>query len=174
MIKNRLLDYFKELRSSDFNVIGVPQTISEARKLFKTDPFEFEKWACGAVGAEGMFHPPGARGADGGIDGVIRFPHAPELLSDDDKFSLSNAIVQVKGGRVSPDSVRALSQSVEESGAKCGVFICFQKYMGTVENNRKKGKVKDVQGDFNYIQGLSVEQIVGGKKPDLPGFRQAA
>ena len=172
LIKNRLLEHFKELTNDALNVIGVPQTIKEAENLFKSDPFEFEKWACGAVGAEGMFHPPGARGADGGIDGVIRFPHTPRLLSDD-TFQLSNAIVQVKGGRVSPDSVRALSQSVEESGAKCGVFICFKKYMSTVENNRKKGKVKDVQGDFNYIQGLSVEEIVRGKLPDLPGFRQA-
>ena len=173
LIKNRLIRHYTGLNQESISIIGVPNTVERARALFRRDPFEFEKWACGAVGASGMYHPPGERGADGGIDGVIPFYHQERVLGDQD-VTLEQAIVQVKGGKVTPDSVRALSASVRESGGKCGVFICFDKYMNTVNRNREKGMIRDAVEDFPFIQGLSVEDVVNGKQPNLPGMRKVA
>lgn len=51
----------------------MPSTVAEAMDLIKRDPFKFEKWVCDEIGAEGMFYEPGTLGADGGMDGVLKF-----------------------------------------------------------------------------------------------------
>ena len=173
LIRNRILDNFREIDRQDIRVTGCPMSVDDAVDLAVRDKFEFEKWACGEVGAQGLFHAPGERGADGGVDGIIPFYHS-ESLADGKAPEKTFAVVQVKGGRVHPDSVKALSTTVRESGAKCGVLICFEKYMRTVDNNREKRRVKHMEGDFNFIQGLSVEDLVNGKMPNLPLARYAA
>lgn len=175
LVRNRLIDNFKHKRLNRGNipVIGCPLSVVEAEELARTDPFEFEKWACGEVGAQGLFHEPGQRGADGGVDGIIPFYFSPQLL-DDKPPEKTFAVVQVKGGKVQPDNVKALSTTVRQSGAKCGVLICFEKYMNTVENNREKKRIKEMTGDFNFIQGLSVEDVIAGIMPDIPLIRKAS
>ena len=172
LIRNRIIEHFR-IDRGHIPVIGCPLTVHEARALAERDKFEFEKWACGAVGAEGLFHQPGERGADGGVDGIIPF-HYSESFWDQKTPEKTFAVVQVKGGKVQPDSVKALSTTVRESGGKAGVMICFDRYMGTVENNREKKRIRHMEGDFNFIQGLSVENLVAGKMPDLPLARYAA
>ena len=173
LVRNRLLNKFTQLNRGQIPVIGCPLTVVDAQDLAKSNPFEFEKWVCGEVGAQGMFHEPGERGSDGGVDGVIPFYHSEKLVSRD-LPQKTFAIVQVKGGKVTPDSVRALSTTVRQTGAKCGVMVCFDKYMPTVENNREKKQIKDMMGNFNFIQGLSVEKLIEGELPNIPGIRKAA
>lgn len=173
LIRNRILDNFRAIDRQDIHVVGCPMSVNDALELARRDKFEFEKWACGEVGAQGLFHAPGERGADGGVDGIIPFYHS-ESLADGKAPEKTFAVVQVKGGKVHPDSVKALSTTVRESGAKCGVLICFEKYMRTVNNNREKRLVKHMEGDFNFIQGLSVEDLVNGRMPNLPLARYAA
>jgi len=171
LVRNRLLNEFKRLNRGQIPVVGCPLTVVDAQDLAKSNPFEFEKWVCGEVGAQGLFREPGERGADGGVDGIIPFYYSEELVSRD-LPQKTFAIVQVKSGKVSADSVRALSTTVRQTGAKCGVMICFDKYMQTVENNREKGQIRDMTGTFNFIQGLSVENLLGGKLPYIPGWRK--
>ena len=173
LIRNRILDHFPLLHRGNIPIIGCPLSVVDAEDLAKADRFEFEKWACGEVGAEGLFHEPGERGADGGVDGIIPFYTSQELFNKSPPEK-TFAVVQVKSGKVHPDSVRALSTTVRQSGAKCGVLICFDKYMTTVENNREKKRLKDITGDFNFIQGLSVENLIKGEKPILPPIPMAA
>ena len=168
LVRKRLLDNFPQLNRSNIPIIGCPLNLVEAEELARTDPFEFEKWVCGEVGAHGLFHKPGERGADGGVDGVIPFYYGQ--LFDEKPPEKTYAIVQVKGGKVHPDSVKALSATIRQSGAKCGVFICFERYMETVERNREKKRIKDMTGEFNFIQGLSVERLIEGDMPVIPGY----
>ena len=172
LVRNRLLNEFKQLNRGEISVIGCPLTVVDAQNLAKSNPFEFEKWICGEVGAQGLFHEPGEKGADGGVDGVIPFYHSEALVSREIPQK-TFAIVQVKGGKVTPDSVRALSTTVRQAEAKCGIMICFDKYMPTVENNREKGQIKDMMGNFSFIQGLSVERLIEGELPNIPGIRKA-
>ena len=158
------------LSPNDIRLFGVPETPEDARQLADADKFEFEKWACGHVGAEGMFHDPGTRGADGGIDGVLKFYPLEEPLK------AQYAIIQVKGGGVSSDSVRALESTVRRFDAKAGIMICFEDQMRTVENNRSKETFTDgtslmERRDFPVIQGLSVEDmLLRGRQPNLPNI----
>lgn len=176
LIRNRLVQHFKDLTISNVFINGVPSDIKLARALAKRNPFEFEKWVCGEIGAEGMYHAPGSRGADGGVDGIIRFYHTDKWGSEDPKVAM--CIVQVKGGSVAPNDVKALAETVRQhqrSGANalCGVFVCFEKYMNTVYNQRDPSKVKDLVKDFDFIQPISIEEMMNGKRPHLPGWQQA-
>lgn len=168
LVRNRLVDNFRHLNRSDILTIGTPVTIADAIELAIKDKFEFEKWVCGEVGAQGMFHSPGDKGPDGGIDGVIPFYHS-ESLGQSPEQAL--AVIQVKGGAVKPNDVRALSATVRSANrGLCGVMVCFEKYMNTVENNREKKRIPDLMGDFDYIQGLSVEKLLEGSRPNIPGM----
>lgn len=171
LVKRRLISNFAHrFESRDIRVFGIPETSREARDLANRDKFEFEKWACGHVGAEGLFHQPGTKGPDRGVDGVLKF------------FPLERrpkphyAIVQVKGGGVTPDSVRALESTVRRFNAKAGVMICFEDQMRTVENNRSKETFTDAtRRDFPVIQGLSVEDMLQrDRMPNLPNLMKMA
>ena len=168
-MRSRILRSFPQLTTDDVLVRGVPVNVVEAEALAQRDKFEFEKWVCGAIGAEGMFHDPGAKGADGGVDGVMKF--FPFRMGKKPKAEF--AIVQVKGGGVSADAVRALKTTVDHFGATAGVIVCFSRYMQTVENQRVKTMFSDDAGSYPVIQGLSVEDLLTDKRPDLPlyGYR---
>ena len=170
LMRERILRNFDQLTTDDVLVRGVPVNIIDAESLAKQDKFEFEKWVCGAMGAEGMFHEPGTQGADGGVDGVLKF--YPFRLGKKPKPEY--AIIQVKGGGVTADSVKALQATVERFDATAGVMVCFNRHMRTVENQRSKATFADDSGAYPVIQGYSVEDLLDGKALDLPlyGYRR--
>lgn len=161
LVKGRMVDNFK---LSNIVTYGVPTTIAEAEALAAQNKFEFEKWVCGEIGAEGMYHRPGTPGADGGVDGVIKF----YPLRMGKKVSAELAIVQVKGGQVTPDAVKALKTTMAHVGATAGIMVCFERYMQTVENQRYRGVFSDSVGTYPVIQGLSVEDLVNTDKHHRP------
>ena len=166
LIRERLDDNFPQLTKADIVIRGIPETIDDARALAERDKFEFEKWVCGFIGAEGMFHDPGTRGADGGVDGLLKFYRlAPKKVA-----KAEYAIVQVKGGRVSPDAVRALRETVDRLGVTAGVLVCFERYMRTVENQRSRDTFDDLFGSYPVIQGYSIENLLANAPLDLPTY----
>ena len=168
LIRERLVNNNQELTPEDITSHGIPYDVTTAQALARKDKFEFEKWVCGAIGAHGMFHDPGDRGPDGGVDGIIEFGLFTGLT---EKVKKTYAIVQVKGGRVTTDSVRALYATVEKYDAAAGIFVCFGKYMKTVENNRITKTFEDGTGKYPVIQGFSIEQLLNSEKPKLPPLK---
>ena len=164
LIRDRILHNFKYLTIDDIDLRGTPDSVAEARQLARQDPFEFEKWVCGYIGAEGMFREPGERGADGGVDGVLKF----FPVREGKKVKPEYAIVQVKGGHVSADAVKALHETVRRYEATAGVLVCFAEQLGTVENQRVKATFKDAWGSYPIIQGFSVESLLSDDQLDLP------
>ena len=164
LIRDRILHNFKYLNEDDLDMRGTPESVPEARELARQDPFEFEKWVCGYIGAEGMFREPDERGADGGVDGVLKF----FPIREGKKIKPEYAIVQVKGGRVSADNVKALHETVRRYEATAGVMVCFADQLGTVENQRVKATFKDAWGSYPVIQGFSVENLLSDGQLDLP------
>ena len=167
LIRERMVDNFRPaLAKSDIVIRGIPHTIEDARALAQRDKFEFEKWVCGFIGAEGMFRQPGERGADGGVDGLLKFYRfVPKKVA-----KAEYAIVQVKGGKVSPDAVRALRETVSRLGVTAGVMVCFERYMRTVENQRSHDTFADVFGSYPVIQGYSIENLLANAPLDLPTY----
>ncbi len=164
LIRDRILHNFKYLNADDIDLRGTPETVAEARALARQDPFEFEKWVCGYIGAEGMFREPGEKGADGGVDGVLKF----FPVREGKKVKPEYAIVQVKGGNVSPDAVKALHETVRRYEATAGVMVCFAEQLGTVENQRVKATFSDAWGSYPVIQGFSVESLLNEGELNLP------
>ncbi len=78
------------------------------------------------------------------------------------------AIVQVKGGSVTADPVRALKTTMDRFGAKAGVMVCFNRYMRTVENQRARATFRNDIVTYPVIQGLSIEDLLADKCPNLP------
>ena len=179
LVRNRLLRNFSGLSKQAVEIRGNPITINDAIALAERDKFEFEKWVCGEIGADGMYHAPGSRGPDGGVDGIIPFYFTGKGQSTAEQ---AYSIIQIKGGKVTPDSVKALATTIKQHrdngfNSICGVFVCFEKYMTTVENNRDKSRVTDhfLNKAFDYIQPISVEKLLEGKSPYFPGgYRKAA
>lgn len=167
LVSRRLLDNFAYLNRDDIAVLGTPQSVADARSLAQRDKFEFEKWVCGAMGANGMYKNPGEKGADGGIDGVVELPVIRQVGS---KFEsqAEYVIIQVKGGNVSPDAVKALSETVRRLGAVAGIMVCFRDQMGTVENQRSKELWADAYQQYPVIQGFSIEDMLADQRPNLP------
>ena len=173
LIRRRLVDNFPYLNRDDVDVQGTPETVREARSLAQQDKFEFEKWVCGALDANGMYKNPGQKGADGGVDGVVELPVIRQVGN---KFESQTeyVIIQVKGGHVSPDSVKALSETVRRLNAVAGILVCFADQMGTVENQRSKEMWSDAYKEYPVIQGFSIESLLADERPNLPptyGYR---
>ena len=171
LVRDRIVKAFVQLEKTDISMRGeIPTNIHAARSLAKLDKFEFEKWVCGQIGAEGMFHNPGTPGADGGVDGVMRF----YTINPGEKWETQYAIVQVKGGHVTPDAVRALRETVDRFEVTAGVMVCFDQYMSTVENQRSKETFSDALGTYPIIQGYSVENLLADAPLNLPlyGFKR--
>ena len=90
------------------------------------------------------------------------------------KTKAEYAIVQVKGGNVTADSVKALKSTVDRFGATAGVMVCFSRYMRTVENQRSREVFSDDIAAYPVIQGYSVEDLLRGESLNLPlyGYRR--
>lgn len=163
VVRSRLAESFERKLLKNIQVSGIPTTVEAARELARENPWEFEKWLCGQIGAKGLYKKLGAKGADGGIDGVIEF------YSDPAKKSY--AIVQIKGGVVKPNDVKALFADVDgEEVALAGVFVCFEEYSKTAKNAASNRVFKDkiAGNEWKTIQVITVEEVLRGEMPKLP------
>jgi len=75
---------------SDYKVLGEPTTSDDAAQLAADDPYQFQWWALGLIGARPA---EGKKGADHGIDGRLFF-------FDEGTSKPKQAIVSVKAGKV--------------------------------------------------------------------------
>ena len=82
--------------------------------------------------------------------------------------------MQVKGGHVTPDAVRALRKAVDRFKVTAGVMVCFDQYMSTVDNQRSRETFSDALGTYPVIQGYSVENLLADAplNPPLYGFKR--
>ena len=112
------------------------------------------------------------RGADRGVDGVIKI--IKDYRNGKDEI-LGNAIVQIKGGKVKRSDIATLKGDMEREGADAGVFITLEP--PTREMKREAISTGDFKIDFLHteypkIQILTIQELLNGKKPDLPNYWQ--
>ncbi len=163
LVKRRLEDAFGD--SVQFQVIGEPTTLEEAKSLAAQDKYQFQWWALGLVGARPA---EGKKGSDRGIDGRLYF-------HDDASGKTKQVILSVKGGHVNVPQVRDLIGVVERENAEMGVFI-------TLEEPTKPMRAEAAQAGFYHseiwnqdyprIQILTIAELLAGKGIDMPPVRQ--
>ena len=88
-------------------------SVQDAETLAAADPYQFQWWALGLVGARPA---EGKKGADQGIDGRIYF-------HDGDTGKTKQIVLSVKAGKLQAPYVRDLRGVVEREQAALGVLL---------------------------------------------------
>jgi DNA modification methylase len=163
LMKKRLLDAFGT--EAKFNVMGEPTSLPDAAALAESDPYQFQWWALGLVGARPVEQ---KKGADQGIDGKIVFQgDAPEIFE--------TVILSVKAGHVTANHVRDLRGVVDREKAAIGVLISMEdptKPMQTEAITAGFFESKTWGKKYPKIQLLTIAELLGGKQIDMPPIRQ--
>lgn len=154
LIQRRLKDAFRGIQ---FDIAGVPKDLDGARVLALEDKYEFQKWALAMIDAQPFKG--GKKGGDGGVDGFL-------YIKPDGKKT-EKVIVSVKGGQsLNPAMVKDLIVTVDQEGAKMGVFLTLEApTKGMVTQAAAAGFYKTDYGQFPKIQIVTVEQLFGPSNP---------
>ncbi|KKM21920.1 hypothetical protein LCGC14_1630590 [marine sediment metagenome] len=161
LMKHRLEDTFGN--GVEYDVIGEPVDLRGAGQLAKDDPYQFQWWALGLVGARPAKSEQ-KKGPDEGIDGYIYFHDDPK------KKETKAVIIQVKSGHIGSGMIDALKGVIEKKKAQIGVFI-------TLQEPTKPMKVEAVSSGYyrsplghNYprIQILTIKKLLEGKGISRP------
>lgn len=170
LIERRLVHTNYQLKNQ-IHINGLPRDMAAAKDLAAREPFDFEYWV--AVHLLDAKPPAGKskdnmKGADRGVDGIITLiTKAHEGQPDE----YGKAIVQVKGGNVQRSDISTLISDVARDKANAGIFICLKEpTRRMIEEAAQAGKSKTDFGEFSKIQILTVEELMNGKKPNLPGM----
>jgi len=160
LIKHRLAHPFGEERT--YGVIGEPVSLPDAKALAEEDPYQFQWWALGWVGARPVEK---KKGADRGIDGRLYFHDEAE------KGKTKEIILQVKSGRASVAHVRDLHGVVEREKAQIGVLIAMQEPTRAMKSEAASAGLYESPGyqrKYPRLQILSVAQLLAGKGIEYP------
>jgi hypothetical protein len=156
----------ERMRSATFEIRGEPLDIAGARQLANDDPFQFQWWILGRVGARPSDR---RRGADSGIDGELLFRALPSGPPD------RRVVISVKSGRLSPAHVRELRGVVTRENAAMGVLLTLQDPTSAMSTEAAKaGFYESHRGSHPRIQILTADEILKGRAIDYPGGDVAA
>jgi len=157
LIQRRLHEAFP---MAQFEVLGVPKDAESATALALADKHQFQLWVLSMV--EAQPYKGGQKGADRGVDGYIFFKP--------DGKTTEKAIVSVKGGgHVSDTMVKDLITTVEHEKATMGVFITLTApTRPMIARAAAAGLYKTEWRDYPKIQILTVDDLFGGKRPEMP------
>lgn len=163
-VANRLLSAFGEGIKSEYQVIGEPTDVEGARQLAKDDPYQFQWWALGLVGARPVEQ---KKGADRGIDGRI-------IFHEGNPTNAKQIILSVKAGtHIGPAFVRDLRGVIEHHGAAIGVLITMESPTKPMrEEAASAGFYQSPWGSHARLQILTVPELLEGKRIDAPPMGQ--
>lgn len=160
LVRHRLRDTYGEEIEEAYEVIGEPTSVPDARVLAEQDPFQFQWWALGLVGARPVEQ---KRGADKGIDGRLYFhddPHAQKT---------KQIVFSVKAGKAGVSHVRDLRGVVEREKAEMGVLIAMHSPTKDMRAEAAgAGFYESPWGKHPKIQLLTVSDLLAGKRVDMP------
>lgn len=167
LIKHRLTG-FGAIAGKDYQVIGEPTTIQDARKLAEEDKYQFQFWSLGLVGARPVDE---KKGSDKGIDGRRRFFARPGQGEKP-----LEVIFSVKGGQTVPANAhRDLLGVIEREKAAFGVLITLAEPTQPMKSDAAGMGMVNVEGyegtnRYPRIQVVTVGELLAGKTLDLPPF----
>lgn len=164
LMKHRLYNMFGD--KVQYEVVGEPVSLPDAKALAEYDPYQFQWWALGLVGARPIEE---KKGADRGIDGRLYFHDE----ADNKKRKTKQIILSVKSGKVGVKDVRDLRGVVEREEAQIGVLICMEKPTRNMRREEASaGVYKSPWGSHPRLQILTIEELLTGHKIDYPPAKQ--
>ena len=157
LIKQRLNDTFGE--AAKYKVIGEPVSVADAQDLADHDPYQFQWWALGLVGARPVEQ---KKGADKGIDGKLFF-------HDDNSGETKQIIFSVKAGHTNVAHVRDLRGVIDREQAQIGVLITMQEPTQPMRSEAAgAGFYESLWGKHPCLQLLTIGELLNGRKIDYP------
>jgi site-specific DNA-methyltransferase (adenine-specific) len=159
LMKSRL----KELGGAAYEVIGEPTSAEDAGQLAKDDPYQFQWWALGLIGARPVDE---KKGADKGIDGRLYF-------FDDGGSKAKQLIVSVKAGKVQVSHVRDLVGVLQREDAQIGALISLNEPTGPMRKEAASaGMYKSPLTGTSHprVQLITVAELLDGRTLDLPAI----
>ncbi|MFA5065823.1 MAG: site-specific DNA-methyltransferase [Dehalococcoidia bacterium] len=147
-----------------YKVTGEPEDLEGARELARENKYEFQWWAVSKIG--GQPYGDKKKGADTGIDGYLYFT---DYSAEKDK--VKKAIISVKaGGQVHSSVIRDLGHVIDREKADFGILLTLEEpTQPMVKESATKGFYSSQTGhDYPRIQILTIEQVLQGKKPNIP------
>jgi hypothetical protein len=164
LIRHRLRDTYGESVAQTYEVIGEPVSVQDAEVLAASDPYQFQWWALGLVGARPAEV---KKGADQGIDGRIYFHEGDGATRQ--------IILSVKAGKLHAPYVRDLRGVVEREKAAIGVLITLDEPTKAMRTEAASaGFYKSPWGTHPKLQIVTVGDLLNGKKLDAPPSRQTS
>ena len=163
LIRHRLRNSHGDRIQEAFDVVGEPESVPDAEALAAEDPFQFQCWALGLVGARPEEV---KKGADKGIDGR-RFFHEVE------GGKTQKIVFSVKGGSTGPDHLRELRGVVEREDAAIGALLCLQRATKAMRSEAADaGFYTSPWGRHPRVQILTIQDLFSGVQLDAPPTRQ--
>ncbi len=160
LMRTRLRDTFGP-NLSPYEVIGAPTDLEGAKALAQEDRYQFQLWALGLVEA----HPyQEAKGADKGVDGVIRF-------FDDNSGKAKKIIVQVKSGGVQRGDIAKLGHDTDREGGVIGAFVTLQEPTEPMKTEAASAgfyEAKALGKKYPKIQIITIAELLSGKELQYP------
>jgi DNA modification methylase len=159
LIRHRLVDRHGPDIGKTYRVIGEPTTVDDARVLAKEDPFQFQAWALGLVGARVAGSD--KKGGDRGIDGRLYFHEG--------KSETRQIVFSVKAGHLVPNYVRDLRGVIEREAAEIGVLLSFEEpTAGMRSEAAEAGFHESPWGKHPRIQLRTIRELLDGRGVDYP------
>lgn len=156
LIRGRLTDTFEG--TAEYEVLGEPVSLPDASKLAADDPYQFQWWALGLVGARPVEE---RKGADKGIDGRIYF-HVGDGKTQ-------QIILSVKAGHLSVSQVRDLRGVMEREKAEMGALISLEEATGPMRKEAASaGFYTSPWGKHPRLQMITIEDLLTGRTIDRP------
>jgi DNA modification methylase len=158
LIRHRMRDAFGD--AATFKVIGEPVSLPDAADLARSDPYQFQWWALGLVGARPVEQ---KKGADRGIDGRLYF-------HDEGSGGKTKQVVfSVKAGGVNVSHVRDLVGVLDREKAQIGVLISLEDATKPMRSEAASaGFYQSPWGKHSRVQLVTVGELLEGKQLDLP------
>jgi len=160
LIERRMTDAFPGLA---VEVEGAPKDFASARDLAHRDKWQFQWWALTRLDAQPVAGK--KKGSDKGIDGVIPFFAGP-------KEDYKRVIVSVKGGEhVNVVMVRDLKGVLEREKESIGILLTLAPPTKDMVTEAAASGLYNSEfwgRKFPRLQIMTIEEMLGGKKPDMP------
>jgi len=164
LMKNRLSDMFGS--QVNYEVIGEPVEIHDAKTLAEQDPWQFQWWALGLVGARPVEQ---KMGADKGIDGRLYFH------DEGPSGKTKQIIFSVKAGTVNVSHIRDLRGVIDREKAQIGVLLSMEEPTKAMRTEAASAGFYDSPWNkkkYPRLQILTIEEILNGKQVACPPLQQ--
>jgi DNA modification methylase len=164
LMKHRLHDAFGD--AAKYKVIGEPVSVPDAEELAKQDPYQFQWWSLGLVGARPVDQ---KKGSDKGIDGRLYFH------DEGPAGKTKQVILSVKAGHTGPTHVRDLHGVLDAENAELGVLITIGEPTQPMRAAATDAGFYTSPWDgvsYPKLQILTVAQLLDGRGIAMPSISQ--